>query len=240
MYWCMLVNKCWKLVNVVACLSRIIMENPLPFHTPCSIVVSAASSCGKTQLVAKILDHLSWCFDKPTRRVIYCYAHHQDVFEKLEKDHENITFHNCLPTEDILEEISDPTHHDLLILDDFAKESGESGLIESLFVRGSHHTNVSVILLTQNLYHNTRFRRTQALNTHYNLFLRNPMGIDQIATFARQRFQGRSKAFLETYLKVTTPLYSYLLVDSHPRSDPTYSVRTGVFPRDELIVYQFP
>jgi len=50
---------------------------------------------------------------------------------------------------------------DVLLTDVYSKQVCE------LFTRGSHHRNISVILITQNLYHQGRFCRDISLNAHY-------------------------------------------------------------------------
>ena len=217
-----------------------IMANPLPFPTPATVVVSGASGSGKSWLTSNILQNADWCFDKPTDKIVYCYAHHQPIYETLEQKLDNIQFYNCLPTEAILEEINDPAVHSILVIDDYAAECARSSLVEALFTRISHHGNLSLIILAQNLYESGAHRRTQSLNTQINILMRNPMGIDQINVFARQRFPGRSRAFLDTFHKVTSAKFTYLVIDAHPQSEARFNVRTGLFPGDDIIVYQFP
>jgi len=67
------------------------------------------------------------------------------------------------------------------ILEDFSIAHGEQGLVIlddllndvyskqvcDLFTKGSHYRNISVILVTQNLFHQGRFYRGISLNAHY-------------------------------------------------------------------------
>ena len=54
----------------------------------------------------------------------------------------------------------------LLILDDLLNEA-YSEAVCYLFTKGSHHRNVSVILVTQNLFHHGRKCRDISLNAKY-------------------------------------------------------------------------
>lgn len=216
------------------------MQNPLAFHSPTTISVFAGTSCGKTHLVARILENLDWCFDTHVTSVYFFYAQYQPIYQELENTVQNITFFNSLPTAELLEGISNPEQHTLVILDDWGREAADSQIVESLFVRQSHHCNISVILLTQNLYFRGSRQRTQNLNTHVNIFMKNPTGGDQISTFARQRYPGRSKEFISAFHKATAEPFTYLVIDSHPKTEPQYSIRTGIFPGDDIIVWKFP
>jgi len=53
----------------------------------------------------------------------------------------------------------------LVILDDLLTDVYSKQLCE-LFTLGSHHRNISLILITQNLFHQGRFCRNISLNGH--------------------------------------------------------------------------
>ena len=58
------------------------------------------------------------------------------------------------------------TKKKLLILDDLMRESS-SNVILDLFTKGSHHKNISVIFITQNVFHKGKAQRDISLNTKY-------------------------------------------------------------------------
>jgi len=74
------------------------------------------------------------------------------------------------------------------VTDDFGNAHGEPGLVIlddllndayskqvcDMCTRGSHHRNISVILFTQNLFHQGRFCRDISLNAHYIGALKTP------------------------------------------------------------------
>jgi len=60
----------------------------------------------------------------------------------------------------------------LVILDDLLTDVYSKQVCE-LFTRGSHRRNISVILITQNLFHQGRFCRDISLNSHYIVALKN-------------------------------------------------------------------
>jgi hypothetical protein len=66
----------------------------------------------------------------------------------------------------------DGLHRILLIKDDLMNEVNQSGC--SIFTKLSHNKSVSVIFLTQNLFHRNIHVRTMILNTHYLVLFENP------------------------------------------------------------------
>jgi len=48
---------------------------------------------------------------------------------------------------------NDPLSPKLVIINDLIRESLSCDLIVDLFTKGSHHKNLSVILISQNLFH---------------------------------------------------------------------------------------
>jgi len=59
----------------------------------------------------------------------------------------------------------------LIILDDLLNEVYSKDVCD-LFIKGSHHRNISVILITQNLFHQGRFCRDISLNAKYSVALK--------------------------------------------------------------------
>jgi len=53
----------------------------------------------------------------------------------------------------------------LLIIDDLMSETNQ--LVANIFTNISHHRNINVLYLTQNLFDKNRFARTISLNAHY-------------------------------------------------------------------------
>ena len=60
----------------------------------------------------------------------------------------------------------------LIILDDLLNEVYLKDVCD-LFTKGSHHRNISVIVITQNVFHQGRFCRDISLNGKYSVTLKN-------------------------------------------------------------------
>jgi len=77
--------------------------------------------------------------------------------------------------------------------------------VANLFTIGSHHRNVSVVYLAQNLFPKNKFARTMNLNAHYMVL-------------ARQMYPKTSQFAIEAYNDATRErYYSYLLVNFRQR-----------------------
>jgi hypothetical protein len=101
-----------------------------------------------------------------------------------------------------------------------------------LFTKLSHHRDVSVVFVTQNLFHRNRFVRTMNLNTHYLVLFKNPRDASQVSVLARQMYPGKSKFVVEAYKDATKNPFGYLLIDLRPETDESYRLRTNIFPDD--------
>jgi len=81
-----------------------------------------------------------------------------------------------------------------LLTDDYSKQVCE------LLTRGSHHRNISVILITQNLFHQGRFCRDISLNGHYIVPLKNVRDNKQFMYLASQVYPEGSLGLYNAYL----------------------------------------
>ena len=79
----------------------------------------------------------------------------------------------------------------MLIIDDMISLASQDPKIADLFTEGSHHRNLTVINLTQNIFPPGRNAVTQRRNTHYMVIFKSPMGPDQIRSLAGFMFPGK-------------------------------------------------
>ena len=62
--------------------------------------------------------------------------------------------------------------------------------VSNLFTKGSHHRNLSVLHLVQNVFDKNKHTRTISLNTHYLVIFKNPQDASQITHLAKQMYPG--------------------------------------------------
>jgi len=199
----------------------------LPLRHPFTAIVAGPTSCGKTRFVFRLIDNVGRMIDPPPSKIVYCYGEYQQLF----CNYPRVVFHQGLPD---LNDF-DGTEPTLLIIDDLMQETNET--VVNLFTKGSHHRNVSVMYLAQNLFPKNKFARTMSLNAHYMVLFKNPRDASQFANLARQMYPKRSQFALEAYKDSTREPYSYLLVDLRPEQDDDLRLRTNIFPGETHYVY---
>jgi len=199
----------------------------LHLQHPFTAIVAGPTSCGKTRFVFRLIDNVSRMIDPPPTRIVYCYGEYQQLFCRYPR----VIFHQGLPDLNDFDG-SEPA---LLIIDDLMHETDET--VAKLFTRGSHHKNVSVVYLAQNLFPKNKFARTISLNAHYMFLFKNPRDATQFATLARQMYPHKSQFAVEAYKDATREPYSYLLVDLRPEQDDDLRLRTNIFPGETHYVY---
>ena len=114
-------------------------------------------------------------------------------------------------------------------------EAGEG--VSNIFTKISHHRNVSVIFLTQNMYYKSKQARTMSLNTQYLVLFKNPRDATQVATLGRQMYPNNSKFLVEAFQDATKRPYGYLLLDLRADTLENYRVRTNIFAGERQYVY---
>lgn len=138
------------------------------------------------------------------------------------------------PNKELMDSMPKPC---LLLLDDFQNEITEKSL-NDLACRDSHHSQISVIFVCQNLYgKNLRCAKNQA---SYYILMRSPAAMYGIQHLARQIWPKNTKYFLSAYEKAIKEPYSYLLISIHPAQDPRFALRSKIFPDDPYQLAYFP
>ena len=114
------------------------------------------------------------------------------------------------------EQFLNPAIRNLIGINDLMSEVSNDKRICDLFTKGSHHRNLSVICLVQNLYYQGKESCTMSLNSQYLVLFNNPRDQQQITVLARQMYLGQSEKFLSTYRMATSKPFGYLLIDLKP------------------------
>ena len=140
---------------------------------------------GKTVWVQSLLQRAQTVIDQPPERIIWCYSQWQPAYTQLLM---------MMPTIEYLENDSylDVNIRNLIIIDDQMIEAGKDNWIVNLFTKGSHHRNLSVIYIVQNLFHQGKGNRSISLNSHYLVLFKNPRDKLQILTLAKQMYPSET------------------------------------------------
>ena len=133
--------------------------------------MAGPTGSGKTGFCIKLLKKLdSQCRETQLKGgIVWCYNEATAVpRQQLDKLGLNITYQEGLP-ETYGKALGNPS---LIVLDDLLNPVYSKDVWD-LFTKGSHHRNISVLLLTQNIFHQGTNGRDISLNAKYLVLLKN-------------------------------------------------------------------
>lgn len=205
---------------------------------PWTSIVCGPTGCGKTIFVKTLLRYLPEMADVRFGRILFYYGEWQEAYRELQRELTTTTTTTCklefregLPRPE--DYSNDPLCPKLIIIDDLMRESSSCEVIVDLFTKGSHHKNLSVILISQNLFHQGRGQRDISLNANYIVVFKNPRDRAQIRHLARQVYPDDPKFLEEAYYDATSRPHGYLLLDLKQSTPDEYRFRTCIFPNDQ-------
>ena len=145
----------------------------------------------------------------------------------------NIEFVKGIPTALEQDSYFNVNKRNLIVFDDQMIDASKDKRIVNLFTRGSHHRNLSVIYIVQNLFHQGKGSRSISLNSHYLVLFKNPRDKLQILTLAKQMYPGQTDFFLNQYDEAVKRPFGYLLIDLKTTTQDNCRLRTNVLSSEE-------
>lgn len=204
------------------------------FSHPFTAMIAGPTQSGKSTFVRRILEYNQTMIKPAPTRMVYCYALWQDGFNQLKLIWPAIEFVQGIVD---IENLNSKDNN-LIILDDLMKQCQKDETVVNLFTTDSHHRNISVFFITQNLFDQGKFCRTISLNCHYMIILNNPRDRTQIEFLGRQMFPRNSKFLVECYDDATTVQYGYIFLDLKQSTNPKIRVQTSIMPDQQRIIYE--
>ena len=201
----------------------------LKFKSPFCAIVAGPSGSGKTVLLRKILEHRHVLFNRVPQNILWCYGQMQDAYSQPIAN-TKVSYFEGFPSKDELKELK--PH--LIIIDDLMSELTGDKSMSDLFTKFSHHMNIDVVFVVQNIFHHGKEMRTISLNSHYFVILKNPRDRRQIMVLADQTFPRRREYLMESYYDATSSPFGYLLLDLKPDTPECMRVRTRIVPSETI------
>lgn len=200
---------------------------------PFTCIVAGPTMCGKSVFVKRFLNNLSHVCNVRFDRILFYYGEWQnsyrDEFRVDGGSRSILEFKEGLPQPS--DYSLDNEKRKLIVLDDLMRESSGSVVLD-LFTKGCHHKNISVIFITQNIFHKGSHQRDLSLNSNYIVLFKNPRDRAQIQHLARQVFPENPRFLQEAYLDACRPAHGYLLLDLKQDTPDEFRFRTCIFPDD--------
>lgn len=199
------------------------------FTHPFTAIVAGPSGCGKSNFVKNFLKHSDTICNQLFSKIMWCYDEMQPLY-----DLPNVYYHQGLPDLSMF----DGKKPQLIIIDDLMRES--DGRIVDIFTKGSHHRNLSVFYITQNLFHQGKGQRDISLNSSYIIYFKNPRDKTQIRYLARQVSPDNSKFLEDAYRDATILPHGYLLIDLKQNTNDACRFKTNIFPYNKHCTVYVP
>ena len=163
----------------------------------------------------------------PPQKIVWLYKRWQPLYDVIKTTvSPQVEFIQGIPLDLDQDSFINPRIRNLVILDDLMTSSAKDNRINELFTEGSHHRNMSVIAINQNLFYNKD--PTQRRNCHYLVLFNNPVDQQQVMTLARQMYPGDTQRLLRHFKAATSIPYGYLVLDLKPFTSDHLRLRTDV------------
>ena len=196
---------------------------------PFTALIAGPTGSGKTVFVNKMLEYLSEMIDPVPDEIIWCYGEWQPIYETMK----GVRFVEGLP--DMEQWGIEDKKRRLVVIDDLMAETDDR--ITKLFTKGSHHRDISVMYIVQNLFGKNKEQRTISLNSHYLVLFKNPRDGSQITNLAKQMYPGRVSYLQESFKDATSVPHGYLLLDLRQDTPDHMRLRSSIFPYEQHVVY---
>jgi GTPase SAR1 family protein len=134
--------------------------------------------------------------------------------------------------------IDRPKQGDVIVIDDLFEEvNRDATSCNQLFTKIARHRGVTVLFLTQNLFHAGGKHRTRNLNTHYLVIFKNPRDRTVIDFVSRQAFPQNRKFLMNVFDDITTnSSHSYVFLDFTQDCPDDLRVQSDLFNTEEGVV----
>ena len=117
----------------------------------------------------------------------------------------------------------------LVVIDDMMNDACNDVKVSELFTKRSHHNNISVILILQNLFASGKYTRTISQNTQYLVFFKNPRDKSVISTLSKQMYPHQANFLTQAYMEATKKPHDYLFLDMTQETPEHLRVRSDIF-----------
>jgi len=203
----------------------------LQLKHPSRIIIFGPSGSGKTSLVEEILINSEILFGFNFENIIYVSGQGFPSINEVN----GIEIYKMRDIDvDVIDDLNSEISN-LMIFDDNIYITNDK-LMSDLFTKLSHHKNVTVILMLQNLFPKTRYSRDISINSSYILLMHNPRESSQIKRLSEQ-IDG-TKFIYDCYKDATTNKpYSYLVLDFNQETPEHLRVRSNLFPNEMIFSY---
>ena len=209
---------------------RMVTNGSAVLQHPFTCIVAGCTQSGKTVWVKSLLENAQKTISPPPQRIIWCYGQWQPTYFGMMRTMHGIEFNQGIPDDIDNADYLDVSQRNLIVLDDLMAQSSKDKRIADLFTKGSHHRNLSIIYIVQNIFHQGKEMRNISLNAHYIVLFKSPRDKQQISMLARQVNRGKVQEFMRSYEDATSRPHGYLMLDLKPTASDQDRLKTNILP----------
>ena len=207
---------------------------PSKFMHPCRIIVAGPSMSGKTTWVKNLLKKRNQSFSPQPKEILWFYNVEGSI-ESVKEELPGVQFFQGLPEPESIEEMDKTIPRIIIIDDQQTKVDASSDVIGRLFTVDSHHMNISIIFVVQNLFLNAKKMRSTVDNAQYIVYMKGGKGAHKISTVASQIWGWEGTTSFMNWVRniafaTDKTDYPYLLFDMHNQTPAWAQLKTNVFP----------
>ena len=97
--------------------------------------------------------------------------------------------------------------------------------VDDLFTKISHHSNLSAVYPTQNIFYKSKQSRMLSLNSHYLVLFKNARDASLVVNLAHQMYPNKSALMVKGYKNDT---HGYLLTNLKHERNKKFRLMTGL------------
>ena len=208
---------------------------------PSRLVIAGPTMSGKSTFALQLIKYRNLVYTHPFSRIVYALPEeslhlHQDFLAKLREACEAVEIVEGLPDIQELHLATEKNSHKLLVLDDLMIKAFVSSSLLELITRTSHHSNISVVIVTQSMFLPAKHRLTLIRNCSEKVIFHDKIDQMQLSILSRQIFPSKPRFLRECfdfiYQKTEKFDLKYVLLDASPLSEVPYNAiaRSFIFP----------
>lgn len=195
---------------------------PIKFLANHNTIVFGQTGAGKTHFILNVIKNkLVHPFPD---KIYYMYNVEQDFMKTWNKTpNQAITFIKGLDFNQL-----DTSQPSLLVIDDLILSTNKD--VAEMFILGSHHKQISLFYITQNLFPNDSIFRTMSANAHYYVLFHCQRHFRQVHTLGRQIFVGNDlKRIINAYKRASEKPRGFIVLSFSPLLPKELTVVTDWF-----------
>ena len=192
---------------------------PIKFLANKNTIIFGQTGSGKTHFILELIrKKMIHPFPK---NIYYMYKVEQDFMKSWNKiEEQKITFIQGLNPNKM--KTSEPS---LLVIDDLLLSTNKD--VVEMFILGSHHKQISLFYLSQNLFPDCSLFRTMSNNAHYFVIFNNKRNSTQIHRLAHQVFIGKDvKRIKNAYKRIQQQQWGFMVLTFVPELSEELTVVT--------------